>query len=612
MAMKQVTMKGIKWYNKLAAQTQEDTSESKTDYSLLRESSDGSESLDAERAIPQGPKSKQSVVRNYAVLLGKVFFITLAVWGICNFGRSTASKFRKPVSCSCGGTTVAEAQRRGCVFTPLALGWLPPQCLDMELSDEFDKLGHLPGGEWPYWADLNGTTPITREEMGMLADVDGLFYTTQEWHIMHCMFTWRKHYRSQFTGVTVEKRSNGIDHIHHYQLSRVIILVSSHHVIKTGKSRGKAASDFRHNKLNNSLPLKSSSSQRLMALHDVSVKEITPPGSMNNDLPTPPLIDTKPAASVAKILQALRDYQNSAPPSSPWTAYKLDSEEYKELLVQLKHDELLGGFVPLKVRYDYDPIQSKFTLRMATVLHNTFISKLMLEIHKMLERLADEEIEAQPYIKGIEPETGVLNFPIGDGDQQQAIRHEPDMTFKHRDAAWPGVVIELAYSQKKKSLVDLADNYILGSYGGIGVVVGLDLDYKKSRKASISVWRLKISTGDDGKVKGKVEQVVDNQVTCPSTRSEGSTNIEQLFRDAEGNHLHSPSSNLKLSLKDFATEKVAHGVPDFPIIIDSKTLCKLLGEAESCYNKIMTMQGDKPEQFEREWRAQTPPEQLTP
>ena len=50
------------------------------------------------------------------------------------------------------------------------------------------------------------------------------------------------------------------------------------------------------------------------------------------------------------------------------------------------------------------------------------------------------------------------------------------MMFMHRDAAWPGVVIEVSHSQKK-SLVDLADtDIILGTYGGISEVVALDLD----------------------------------------------------------------------------------------------------------------------------------------
>jgi len=156
---------------------------------------------------------------------------------------------------------------------------------------------------------------------------------------------------------------------------------------------------------------------------------------------------------------------------------------------------------------------------MPTILHDTFISRLVTEIEKKLERLADMEIEARPFIEGIKPVSGVLEFQISDEDQQQIIRHEPDIRFQHRDAAWPGVVIEVAHSQTRKSLVGLADNYILGSYGGIGVVIGLGLDYKKSKKASISVWRLKNSTNDDGEVEGEVEQVVNNQ----------------LFRDAEGN-----------------------------------------------------------------------------
>ncbi len=119
-----------------------------------------------------------------------------------------------PVSCSCGGTTVAEALARGCKFTPLAIAWLPPQCLDEELADEFDRAG--PVGGWPYWADVNGTIPLTREEVGRLADTRGaVFYTSQDWHVMHCMYTWRKHYRSKWTGVTIERRSNGIDHIRH-------------------------------------------------------------------------------------------------------------------------------------------------------------------------------------------------------------------------------------------------------------------------------------------------------------------------------------------------------------------------------------------------------------
>ncbi|TVY37678.1 hypothetical protein LOCC1_G008020 [Lachnellula occidentalis] len=179
----------MKWFKRASTPKSEDVHASdKANYSLLRESSDGSQSSDNELGITPVPKPK-SKVHSYLILLGKAVLIAFAFLGIYSVARSALLKpnTHKPVSCSCGGTTVAEAISRGCVFTPLALGWLPPQCLDMELSDEFDKLGPLAGGEWPYWSDLNGTTRITREEMGLLADVGGLFYTTQEWHVMHCM-----------------------------------------------------------------------------------------------------------------------------------------------------------------------------------------------------------------------------------------------------------------------------------------------------------------------------------------------------------------------------------------------------------------------------------------
>ncbi len=86
-----------------------------------------------------------------------------------------------------------------------------------------------------------------------------------------------------------------------------------------------------------------------MALQ-ASIKKITSPGSIINGQPTPPLTDTKPAARVARILRAFRDYQEGAPPMTPWTVYKLSSEEYDGLLDRLQHDELLRGFVADKIR----------------------------------------------------------------------------------------------------------------------------------------------------------------------------------------------------------------------------------------------------------------------
>ncbi|KAI0172805.1 hypothetical protein GGR52DRAFT_591304 [Hypoxylon sp. FL1284] len=172
---------------------------------------------------------KPSVLHRIAVISGRSVLALLCVWGLVSIFNTIAdhiAQSRQPgerfapslsPSCSCGGTTVAEAERRGCIFTPLAIAWLPPHCVDTELADDFDKQGPGPHGEWDYWSDMNMTRRLTREEVGYLADVNGVFYATQEWHVTHCVYTWMKHYRSRWTGTTIERRSNGLDHIGHCQ-----------------------------------------------------------------------------------------------------------------------------------------------------------------------------------------------------------------------------------------------------------------------------------------------------------------------------------------------------------------------------------------------------------
>ena len=174
-------------------------------------------------------------------------------------------------------------------------------------------------------------------------------------------------------------------------------------------------------------------------------------------------------------------------------------------------------------RYDYNPIKAQFVIRMPTLTHNTFALDLNIEILNRLHSLADTKPDTRAFIEKIISVSGKLEIPILDKAQQPDIGHEPDIMFKQEDAIWPGVVIEVANSQKKKSLPDLADDYILGTYGSINVVVGLDLDYRKSKKASVSIWRLKSSINDDGEVEGEVVQVVDNQVSMKVSLSWGLT-----------------------------------------------------------------------------------------
>ena len=54
--------------------------------------------------------------------------------------------------------------------------------------------------------------------------------------------------------------------------------------------------------------------------------------------------------TVRKILETLKEYKNGTLSEVYWRIIKLQSQEYEELLDQLKRDEPLGGFVDDKVR----------------------------------------------------------------------------------------------------------------------------------------------------------------------------------------------------------------------------------------------------------------------
>ena len=89
--------------------------------------------------------------------------------------------------------------------------------------------------------------------------------------------------------------------------------------------------------------------------------------------------------------------------------------------------------------------------------------------------------------------------------------HDPDATFRHLGARYPGVVIEICYAQKRKDLPRLADDYILGSDANIQAVIGLDVEYR-GKMATLSVWRPRFLINDDGEEELDAEQTVANQV----------------------------------------------------------------------------------------------------
>jgi len=122
-----------------------------------------------------------------------------------------------PTSCDCGANT-REALSLGCKYDSLAAAWLPPHCRDDELTAEFERSGDGPNGTWTYWADTAHTQPLTLDEVALLADTpERRFHMSNHWHVVHCIFYWRKEHRFRFTNgqKIVEPRSDSEHHIKH-------------------------------------------------------------------------------------------------------------------------------------------------------------------------------------------------------------------------------------------------------------------------------------------------------------------------------------------------------------------------------------------------------------
>lgn len=155
---------------------------------------------------------------------------------------------------------------------------------------------------------------------------------------------------------------------------------------------------------------------------------------------------------------------------------------------------------------------------MPTTVHETFIGQVVADILDQLRTLGSSDKSCATFAHDIksfgssrivfkssaepEPTSGSQSVEI-------YIRREPDASFGHERARYPGVVIEVSYGQKRGSVIRLAEDYILESNGNIHFVVCLDIEYRGSKKATISIWTPRIMKNEQD---GQSELVMHNQV----------------------------------------------------------------------------------------------------
>lgn len=142
---------------------------------------------------------------------------------------------------------------------------------------------------------------------------------------------------------------------------------------------------------------------------------------------------------------------------------------------------------------------------MPSVLHETFIANVVEEIQVQLKSI---EGASASFAKEVSS-GGSASIKFVD---EEYGKHDPDAQFQHSTAQYPGVVIEVSYSQKRKDLARLADDYILGSDSDIRVVIGLDIEYNANKEAALSVWRPNIETNEAGEKELVAKQTIIDQV----------------------------------------------------------------------------------------------------
>lgn len=143
---------------------------------------------------------------------------------------------------------------------------------------------------------------------------------------------------------------------------------------------------------------------------------------------------------------------------------------------------------------------------MPTNVHEQFLTLISFDIQTQLNNIQTGNDSAALLAQKIGC-YGSADLHFKDGTWRS-----PDKEFGQNDAQYPGLIIEIANSQNKKDggkdLPKLADQYILETSGGTRTVIGVSLDYRVSKKATLSVWHPKRGSDEQGEYLASEQTVV--------------------------------------------------------------------------------------------------------
>jgi hypothetical protein len=106
------------------------------------------------------------------------------------------------------GSSPAEALSLGCSFDVMSFTWIPTRCFDQELMEDFLALR-----SWSWYMDKEGVNSV--DFAAVSAGCYDELYVTEEYHLYHCTYMWRKMHRAILEGRPLDSYIGNINHTEH-------------------------------------------------------------------------------------------------------------------------------------------------------------------------------------------------------------------------------------------------------------------------------------------------------------------------------------------------------------------------------------------------------------
>ncbi|KEQ80626.1 hypothetical protein M438DRAFT_348581 [Aureobasidium pullulans EXF-150] len=152
----------------------------------------------------ENPPTRSSSHRKLKIALTSILVLAIVIFSALAAAH-TLHTTKVPETC---GITPNEARSRGCQYDVMSFAWTPPRCFDSDLMAEFASLRN-----WTFFTSQNGTEAVPYDSVA-LGEQDELF-VTQEFHMYHCTYMWRKMHRAVLAAVPLDGYIGNYHHTGH-------------------------------------------------------------------------------------------------------------------------------------------------------------------------------------------------------------------------------------------------------------------------------------------------------------------------------------------------------------------------------------------------------------